>query len=94
MKDTTIDFSIVKDRYWAGVINDAYNAIFMVDGGYEFVKNKPYNESWMYNRNSIVEQIHSHIKTTTHSGASIALTLRQVEYIIKEGKEDWYKLHS
>ena len=93
-KDNEIDFSIIKDAMFITAISEAYNAVFKVKGGYDYVKNKSSREPWMYNSNPIVTQIQDAMDTSHHSGASLALTFRQVEYIIKHGKDEWYKFNT
>jgi len=89
--DNDIDFSILKDKSSARDIRDAYYAVFEVEGAYEYIKNKSSDESWMFNGRIIVNEIYDKIDKDHHSGASLACTMRVVEYIIKYGKEAWYR---
>ena len=48
----------------------------------------------MYNKNEMINKICNSLKyANIHSGASIALTMRAIEYIIKFGWNNWIKLN-
>ncbi len=83
------DFNIVDDSYSRKMLINAYDAITMEDGGWDFMKN--FNEeSFMFSRNPMVNKISNNMATLGfdgHSGASFGWAMRSMEYLAKNGKE-------
>jgi len=71
-------------------IEDAYNAVTITDGGYEFIKNNspPEKSGFTWWNHSILENIVKNMKVE-HTGCSYGLAMRNVESIIKNGWNQW-----
>ncbi len=83
------DFQAIKDTHIRAMMENAYHAIAMADGGWNCMKT--FNEeSFMFSSNPMVQTISKNMETlgyTGHSGASFGWTMRTMEYLAKYGKE-------
>lgn len=83
------DFASIKDSYIRPMMENAYEAITMTEGGWDFMRTFA-EESFMYSRNPIISTISDNMVRlgyNGHSGASFGLTMRSMEYLAKHGKE-------
>lgn len=86
------DFSFIKDGLEQLCYADAWKTVSANQEFIDFVKNKPSSEPWMFNTSPVALAITNKLEYKDwHSGASLALTLRQIEYIYKNGWEAWVK---
>lgn len=83
------NFDFIKDSNSREMIEDMYNAVMNTSNGYDYIKNFKKADHFMFNNNNILNEIGNKLKYTGHSGFSHAWTLRQVEFIIKNGFEDY-----
>ncbi len=85
------DFSFIKDSISRSMVEDGYKAVSSVDGGWDFLKNftPEENKGFMFSSNPILDSI-SNKMDSGHSGSSYGWTMRQLEYIAKNGM-DMYK---
>lgn len=83
------DFDKIKDVHTRQMIQNAYQAISMAEGGWDFMKN--FNEeSFMFSSNPMIRTISNNMEKLAyndHSGASFGLTMRSMEYLAKNGKD-------
>ncbi len=83
------DFQAIKDTHVRAMMENAYHAIAMAEGGWDYMKN--FNEeSFMFSSNPMVRTISANMETlgyNGHSGASFGWTMRTMEYLAKYGKE-------
>ncbi len=83
------DFEAIKDTHVREMMKNAYDAITMAEGGWDYMKT--FNEeSFMFSSNPMVQTISKNIEAlgyTGHSGASFGWTMRTMEYLAKKGKE-------
>lgn len=81
------DFSFVTDNLERMVYEDAWKTINTLDINYiNYIKNKNINESWMFTTDKNALYIMNNLEMKDyHSGASMALTMRAMEHIIKFG---------
>jgi len=87
----TFDWSRVAGNS-LNLIEDAYNAVISTKGAVEFFKSKSEDDSFMFTpqNHHIWDEIHSKMKEyDCHSGYSYAWTLRNIEYIFKNGWDEW-----
>ena len=88
------DFSFIDSDFVRKTYEDAWETIHSCNEYIDFIRNKSINEPWMYNKNEMINKICNSLKyANIHSGASIALTMRAIEYIIKFGWNNWIKLN-
>ncbi len=87
-----VDFSFIKDDSSRYYVQDAYNAISAVDGGWAFLKEfiPAANEGFMFSRHPMLDKINA-LLDDGHSGASYGWTMRQMEHIAKYGLEEYKK---
>ena len=85
------DFSFIKSDFERMYIEDAWETIHRVDNAIQYIKNKKSNESWAFTQNEMALTIYNSLKLKDgHSGCSIALLMRSMEYIIKNGWKEFY----
>jgi hypothetical protein len=86
---TAEDFEAIKDTNIREMMKNAYDAITMAEGGWDYMKN--FNEeSFMFSSNPMVRTISANMEAlgyNGHSGASFGWTMRTMEYLAKYGKE-------
>ena len=82
------DFSIIND-FMRETLQYDYNAINSIPGAWDALRNHDPNSSFMFHtRGPIWSTIESKI-SDAHSGASAAISLRNMEYIAKNGWEKY-----
>ena len=83
------DFDKINSIHEREILENAYNAVTMTEGGWNYLKN--FNEeSFMFSSNPMVKSISDNMVTLGydgHSGASFGWTMRSMEYLAKHGKE-------
>jgi hypothetical protein len=83
------DFDKINSIHEREMIKNAYNAITMTEGGWDFMKN--FNEeSFMFSSNPMIRTISGNMEKlgyNGHSGASFGWTMRSMEYLAKNGKD-------
>ncbi len=83
------DFEAIKDNHVREMMKNAYDAITMAEGGWDYMKN--FNEeSFMFSSDPMVRTISKNMEIlgyNGHSGASFGWTMRTMEYLAKKGKE-------
>ncbi len=89
------DFDKINSIHEREMIENAYNAVTMTAGGWDYLKN--FNEeSFMFSSNPMVKSISDNMVTLGydgHSGASFGWTMRTMEYLAKHGKEAFLAAH-
>lgn len=89
------DFSFIKSDFQRIYIEDAWETIHRVDNAIEYIKNKDSSEPWIFTQNEMALTIYHSLKLKDgHSGCSIALVMRSMEYIIKNGWKSYYKRYT
>jgi len=87
------DFSFIENTMLREVYSDAYNVVMQNPEFRSYIENKPSSQPWMFNECPIAQNIMSCCnKKCKHSGASLACTMRAMEYIIKNGWNAWYSV--
>lgn len=86
MTDSIPDFSFIRDDLSRSSIEDAYAAISATDGGWKFLQefSPDADKGFMFSDHPVLRQIGAHM-SVGHSGLSYAWTMRQMEYIAKNG---------
>lgn len=76
---------VLSSDYMVEALEDMYNAINSVDGGWHFMKNNspPQGQGFMFWKNDKLDEIQKAMKFNGHSGASYACCMREMEYIAK-----------
>ena len=83
------DFSFVNDNLERTVYEDAWKTVNKLDV-INYLKNKDINEPWMFINNDTALMIINNLEMKDyHSGCSLALTMRAMEYIAKYGWNDF-----
>ncbi len=89
MEIADADFDKIKDVHTRQMIENAYHAISMTEGGWDYMKN--FNEeSFMFSSNPMIRTISDNMEKlgyNDHSGASFGWTMRYMEYLAKNGKD-------
>ena len=81
------DFSFLPDESDRRQLADFYQAITKAEA-WELLKQDPGEGGFMYSRTWNGEHIHKHMTTLDeHSGASYGLSMRNMQYIAKNGWE-------
>jgi hypothetical protein len=71
---------------------DAYQAVYSDESLINYMKTKDIKESFAFNCREECNKIRSNMKLLDeHSGGSCAIVLRAIEYIIKNGFDEWKK---
>jgi hypothetical protein len=84
--ESSIDFSFIKDESSRFYIENAYNAVSSVDGGWEFMKTftPEDKKGFMFSTHPMLTKIGEKLDDG-HSGSSYGWTMRNIEYIAKHG---------
>ncbi len=90
-----LDFSFIKDETTRFYIQDAYNVVSAVDGGWEFLRTFPSDvkTSFMFSQHPMVHKFARQMYNG-HSGASFGCTLRAMEVIAKQGFAEFRKIYN
>ena len=87
------DFSFIKENDTRVIIEDAYNAVSNTEGGWEFIKTFVPKRGFMYADDPKLSEISHKMKMhDDHSGVSYAWTMRQIEYIAKNGWSNYVQV--
>ena len=80
------DFSFISHKLTRACYEDAWTTIHKVNGAIEYLKNKNINKPWMFINDAEANNIMNELSMYHfHSGASLSLTMRQMETIVKYG---------
>ncbi len=85
---TNGDFSFMTDKMYRSMVQDTYNAVTKTDGGWEFMETFEPDPSrgFMFSSNPMLGNIAKNMELHEHhSGSSYAWSMRQVQYIAKNG---------
>jgi hypothetical protein len=84
------DFSFIENGFIRDMYEDAWKTVHSNQEFIDYIKNKSSDEPWMIIENELANKICKSLKyANTHSGASMALTMRAMEDIIKFGWDEW-----
>jgi hypothetical protein len=83
-----VDFSFIRDDATRYFVEDAYKAVSSIEGGWDFLKSytPAENSGFMFSSDPMLDKIGAKLDQA-HSGASYGYTMRQMEYIAKNGLE-------
>jgi len=81
------DFSFA-DNYEREMLADAYQAISVTES-WDVMKADPGPGGFMFSANEYMKPINAALKYDGHSGASYAWTMRQMQFIAKNGWDDY-----
>lgn len=87
-----VDFSFIHYKTSRYCIENAYNAVCAVDGGWAFLRGfvPEEDKGFKFSKHPILDKIKT-LMDDSHSGASYAWTMRQMEHIAKYGLEEYKK---
>jgi hypothetical protein len=92
----SLDLTFIPDAWCADMLRDAINAVVLAQMEPEISKNEidvwayvstyepPAGEGFMFSRDRVIDRIRSNMQIS-HSGGSIAFTLRHLELLTKIG---------
>ncbi len=82
------DFSFIQSQNDRAMLEDAFQAVSKAEA-WNLLKDPsvPGKNGFMFSQNPAIEAISAHMKYGGHSGASYAFTMRQMEFIAKNGWE-------
>jgi dGTP triphosphohydrolase len=84
------DFSFIKDAMARQVYEDAWKTINKIPNAHEHIRTRPSSQSWMFSSNEQDLHIMKSLSMYEyHSGCSLALTMREMEAIVKYGWTEW-----
>lgn len=83
-----VDFSFIRDNATRYFVEDAYKAVSSIEGAWDFLKSytPAENNGFMFSSDPMLDKIGAKLDQA-HSGASYGYTMRQMEYIAKNGLE-------
>ena len=83
-----VDFSFIRDDATRYFVEDAYKAVSSIGGAWDFLKSytPAENNGFMFSSDPMLDKIGAKLDQA-HSGASYGYTMRQMEYIAKNGLE-------
>lgn len=85
------DFSFIDFKLERETLEDAWNTVINMKDGVDIMLNKDKDEPWAFTSNPNCKKIINNLKMLhEHSGCSLALTMRQIENIIKYGWDKFY----
>jgi hypothetical protein len=89
-----VDFTFIKDKTTRFYIQDAYNVISAVDGGWAFLTSFVPDEGngFMFSQHPMLNEF-AKLMHQGHSGASFAFTMRAMEMIAKQGFAEFRKIY-
>jgi hypothetical protein len=84
------DFSFLRDKDERLMLEDAFQAVSKAEA-WTLLKepSMPGEGGFMFGKHPAIEAISSSMKYEGHSGASYAMTMRQMEFIAKNGWESY-----
>ena len=90
----TLDFSFIKNETTRFYVQDAYNVISAVDGGWAFLTAFVPDEGngFMFSQHQMLSEFAKRMHDG-HSGASFAFTMRAMEVIAKQGFVEFRKIY-
>jgi hypothetical protein len=86
------DFSFLDEPLFIDVLQYDYNQINNIPGAWSALKNHDTNKSFMFHTNGYIWDIIRSKMSDSHSGASSAVSLRNMEYIAKHGWDKYVKM--
>lgn len=94
------DFGFLKNEQERRMLVDAFKAMQAVDGSWTYLAQRDVPEQsqgFMFSRDPLITKIGNEVDkdgTIGHSGMSYAWTMRQIEYIAKNGWAEYIKLRT
>ena len=79
------DFSFIEDSMMGPTLQYDYNQINNIPGAWEALRDHDTNKSFMFDTSGPIWDTIREKMSTSHSGASGAISLRNMEYIAKNG---------
>jgi len=86
------DFSFINDPLMREVLQYDYTQINNITGAWNAFRNHDSNCSFMFDTNGDIRNIITSKMSDSHSGASMAISLRNMEYIAKNGWDKYVKM--
>lgn len=86
------DFSFIINALIREAYIDAWETIHTDKRYLNYLRTKPVSTPWAFIQNPLAREIINSLKLAdTHSGCSVAITMRSMEQIIKYGWQEWHR---